>query len=202
MSVAARTVGDTVAALLLLLRCSCDGKIATMSSRPHSHCVHLAEFELCRVCGVVALVLPCLTPALPINNRYMYVGCSDSRVPVNQILGLQPGSVFVHRNVGNLVVGSDLNVLVRRLVGVGAECGGAMIGRRACSSCARDPFGKGHAAALPSYASDWPTPQCALTSARLLDSLGFDSQLPLLHASLPPPRASNKRVASTSPSTT
>jgi carbonic anhydrase len=70
------------------------------------------------------------------SPRYLWVGCADSRVPANDLVGLLPGELFVHRNVGNLVVHTDLNALsvlqfaidvlkVRHIIVVGhSNCGG------------------------------------------------------------------------------
>ena len=63
------------------------------------------------------------------SPEYLWIGCSDSRVPANEIVGLDPGEVFVHRNVANLAVPTDINFLSVLAFAVNACC------RSSTSSC-------------------------------------------------------------------
>jgi carbonic anhydrase len=79
---------------------------------PHRYIQHLLQNNLQWAASVVASD-PDFFKKLADQQRpeHLWIGCSDSRVPANQITGLSPGEVFVHRNVANIVAETDFNVL-------------------------------------------------------------------------------------------
>jgi carbonic anhydrase len=106
--------------------------------------------------------------------KYLWIGCSDSRVPANQIVGLEPGELFVHRNVGNIVVPGDPNCMavvqyavetlkVRQIIICGHYgCGGVL--------AALEPDGS----SLPAHVERWLAPlrHLALEHSGELQSIG------------------------------
>jgi carbonic anhydrase len=90
------------------------GKLPEMSAKcpPMSRLEHLLRNNRAWADGVVARQPDFFARLVAQQSpRYLWIGCADSRVPANEIVDLAPGELFVHRNVANLVIHTDLNCL-------------------------------------------------------------------------------------------
>jgi len=98
---------------------------------------------------------------------YLWIGCADSRVPANEIVGLAPGEMFVHRNVANLVAPGDTNCLA--VVQYAIEVLGVrhviVCGHYGCGGV-RAVLERGAAAETPSHVERWLTPLRDIANAR------------------------------------
>jgi carbonic anhydrase len=112
--------------------------------------------------------------------QYLWIGCADSRVPANDLVGLLPGELFVHRNIANVVVHSDLNCLsviqyatdmlkVKHIIVVGhSGCGGVMASLNDLSVGLADNWLR-HVKDVRNHHQDW---LASVDEERRVDALG------------------------------